>query len=91
MSDKSKLLVDIGGVTLGRLPALLVVQLVVPLELQARQELLHLEADKHGQGDDVVVEDHPQQEHLQNPAKQLLQETILKEERAYLTNVTSSS
>ena len=77
MSDKSKLLVDIGGVTLGRLPALLVVQLVVPLELQARQELLHLEADEHGEGDDVVVEDHPQQEHLKNPEKRLLWETIL--------------
>ena len=78
MSDKTKLLVDIGGVTLGRLPPLLVVQLVVPLELEARQELLHLEANVHGEGDDVVVEDHPQQEHLKNPEKQLLWETVLK-------------
>ena len=78
MSDKSKLLVDIRGVTLGRLPPLLVIQLAVPLELQARQELLHLQANVHGEGDDVVVEDHPQQEHLKNPEKQLLWERILQ-------------
>ena len=72
MSDKAELLIDIGGVTLSRLLPLLVVQLTVPLELQACQELLHLEADVHGEGDDVVVEDHPQQEHLQNPEKQLV-------------------
>ena len=77
MSDKAELFVDVRGVTLRRLISLLVVQLVVPLELQARQELLHLEADEHGEGDDVVVEDHPQQEHLQNPEKRLLWETIL--------------
>ena len=78
MSDKSKLLVDIGGVALGRLVSLLVVQLAVPLKLQARQELLHLEANVHGEGDDVVVEDHPQEEHLKYPEKQLLWETVLK-------------
>ena len=72
MSDKAELFVDVRGVTLRRLISLLVVQLVVPLELQARQELLHLQADIHREGDDVVVEDHPQQEHLQNPEKQLL-------------------
>ena len=39
----------------------------VPLELFARNELLQLERNVHGEGDDVVVEDHPEQEHLQDP------------------------
>ena len=71
MSDKAELLVDIGGVTLSRLLPLLVVQLTVPLELQAGQELLHLQANVHGEWDDVVVEHHPQQEHLKDPEHQL--------------------
>ena len=56
---------------LGRLVPLSVVQLAIPLELQAGQELLHLQANVHGEWDDVVVEHHPQQEHLKDPEQQL--------------------
>ena len=53
-----------------------VVKLSVPLELFARNELLKLEGDIHGEGDDVVVEDHPEQEHLEDPDKRDLLELI---------------
>ena len=46
-----------------------IVQLEVPLELLAGQELLQLQGDVHGEGDDVVVQHHPQQEHLQDPGE----------------------
>ena len=71
MSDKTKFFVDIWGVALGRLVPLSVVQLAIPLELEAGQELLHLQANVHGEWDDVVVEHHPQQEHLKDPEQQL--------------------
>ena len=48
----------------------------VPLELFARNELLKLERHVHGEGDDVVVENHPEQEHLEYPDEGDLLELI---------------
>ena len=51
---------------LSNLIAFRVIQLIVPDKLDAGDELLELEADVEGEGDDVVVEHHPQQQHLQD-------------------------
>ena len=48
---------------------LLVIKLPVPLELLTGNELLQLQRHVHGEGDDVVIENHPEQEHLQDPDK----------------------
>ena len=56
-------------ISLGRLVALWVVQLAVPHKLNAGDKLLELEGDVEGEGDDVVVEHHPQQQHLQDTHK----------------------
>ena len=53
-------------VFLSNLIAFRVIQLIVPDKLDAGDELLELEADVEGEGDDVVVEHHPQQQHLQD-------------------------
>ena len=44
-----------------------VIKLSVPLELFARNKLLELQRHVHGERDDVVVENHPEQEHFEDP------------------------
>ena len=58
----SQLLVEVRGVDLGLLVALLVVQVQVPADEEGAQELLHLHGDVQRDGDDVVVEDQEGQE-----------------------------
>ena len=55
---------------------LLVIKLPVPLELLTGNELLQLQRHVHGEGDDVVIENHPEQEHLQDPDKGDLLELV---------------
>jgi hypothetical protein len=50
--------------SLCRLVSVRVVHLLVPHELHAGDELLELQAHVQRQGDDVVVQHHPQQQHL---------------------------
>ncbi len=45
--------------SLRRLVSVWVVHLLVPHELHAGDELLELQAHVQGQGDDVVVQNHP--------------------------------
>ena len=57
-----QLLVEVRGVDLGLLVALLVVQVQIPSDEEGAQELLHLHSDVQRDGDDVVVEDQEGQE-----------------------------
>lgn len=65
MCDQSQLLIDIGRVALCPDVPFLVIHVDVPREEHAGQELLHFDADVHGDGDDVVVQHQPDQRHVE--------------------------
>lgn len=57
-----QLLVEVRGVDLGFLVALLVVKVQIPANEEGTQELLHFHSDVQRDGDDEVVEDQKSQE-----------------------------
>lgn len=57
-----QLLVEVGGVDLGSLVALLMVEVEVPANEEGTQKLLHLHSDIQRNGDDEVVQNQESQE-----------------------------
>lgn len=58
----AQLFIEVGGVDLGLLVALLVVKVQVPADEKGAEELLHLHSDVEWDGDDEVVKDQKRQE-----------------------------